>query len=192
MKICFATNNKNKIKELRVLAGEKHEILSLSDISCFDELPETKDTLAGNSEQKARFIFENYGVACFADDTGLLVEALNQAPGVYSARYAGPECDSEKNMQKLLFEMQDVENRKAKFQTVITYIDKKGVATAFEGEIKGTIAKKKSGTDGFGYDPLFIPENQTKSFSEMSMNEKNSVSHRARAVKKLIEFLNTL
>ena len=191
MKICFATNNKNKLKEIRSSVGNSHEILSLEDIGCTEELPETQNTLEGNSLQKAKHIANKYKVACFADDTGLLIESLNGNPGVYSARYAGEPSDSEKNMDKVLLELESKENRKAKFQTVITLIID-GNETQFHGEVLGTIRKERSGEDGFGYDPIFEPIGYDITFSEMEMTQKNEISHRGIAVKKLIKHLNTL
>jgi XTP/dITP diphosphohydrolase len=188
MKICFATNNENKLKEIRKSVGNKHEILSLKDTGCFEELPETCDTLEGNSLQKAAFVSNKYKVNCFADDTGLIVKSLNNAPGVYSARYAGEPSNSENNMNKVLDELEGVDDRSAKFRTVITLIleDKE---TQFDGEVLGEITSSKSGQDGFGYDPIFKPIRYDITFSEMNMEEKNKISHRGIAVRKLIEYL---
>ena len=188
MKICFATNNENKLKEIRKAVGDKHEILSLKDIGCSEELPETGDTLEENSLEKASFVATKYKVNCFADDTGLLVTALNDAPGVYSARYAGEPSNSENNMNKLLLELKNKTDRGAKFRTVITLIiaDKQ---CQFDGEVYGEITKTKSGKDGFGYDPIFEPKGYDITFSEMNMEEKNKISHRGIAVRKLIEHL---
>ncbi len=191
MKICFATNNQNKLKEIISLVGNEHEIVSLSDIACFEELPETCDTLEGNSLQKANFIFEKYKIACFADDTGLLVEALDGAPGVYSARYAGLPSDPEKNMNKLLLALENTENRNAMFKTVITLITETGDQLYFDGEVAGEITYSRSGADGFGYDPIFKPKGYEITFSEMDMSIKNKISHRGLAVKKLIQYLKT-
>lgn len=191
MKICFATNNKNKLNEIRAAVGDKHEILSLEDIGCREELPETSDTLEGNSIQKADFIASKYKVNCFADDTGLLVATLNDAPGVYSARYAGEACNSEDNMNKLLTELKNKTDRTAKFRTVITLIIDEQ-KTQFDGEAHGVITESKSGQEGFGYDPIFLPKGYNTTFSEMTMEEKNKISHRGIAVQKLIEHLNTL
>jgi XTP/dITP diphosphohydrolase len=192
MKICFATNNNHKLTELQAIIGNDFELVSLKDIGCTEELEETSDTLEGNSFQKANYVFQKYKIACFADDTGLLVESLNGAPGVYSARYAGEPSDAEKNMKKLLEELKNFENRSAKFKTVITFINQEGSVKAFEGEVSGEITKNKSGKDGFGYDPIFKPENYDITFSEMNMSEKNTISHRGRAVKKLTEYLKSL
>jgi XTP/dITP diphosphohydrolase len=188
MKICFATNNPNKVQEIQQLLGEDFEILSLKDIGCEEELAETQDTLEGNSEQKARYVHEHYNVNCFADDTGLEVSALGGAPGVYSARYAGPQRSSEDNMRKLLAELKGKEDRSAQFRTVITLIVD-GVQHQFEGIVRGQIAQQQSGEEGFGYDPLFVPEGYDISFAQMDMQEKNRISHRGRAVHKLVDFL---
>ena len=188
MKICFATNNKNKLKEIRFALEDSFEVLSLEDIGCYEELPENQETLEGNSKEKAQFVYDKYQIACFADDTGLEVDALDGRPGVYSARYAGPACDSEQNMQKLLEEMNTSTNRTAKFRTVITLITPE-ITQFFEGSAEGEITKQKSGSGGFGYDPIFSPKGYDRTFSEMTMEEKNAISHRGLAVKKLISFL---
>lgn len=190
MKIVFATNNQNKVREIKSILGEGFEILSLKDIGCKEELPETQETLEGNAFQKARYVADNYGVNCFADDTGLEVEALNGAPGVYSARYAGEQCSAEDNMTKMLAELQNKENRTAKFRTVIALV-LDGEEHAFEGKVEGDITMSKSGSDGFGYDPIFRPSGYDVTFSEMSMGEKNSISHRGKAVAKLAEFMKS-
>lgn len=189
--LVFATNNKHKLDEVRKITSGLVNIVSLEDIDCHDDIPETSDTLEGNALQKAEYIKEHYGLDCFADDTGLEVEALNNAPGVFSARYAGPGHDSESNMNKLLEEMNNIENRKARFRTVIALLlnDKQYV---FEGIVNGEITKEKRGTTGFGYDPIFIPDNYTQTFAEMGNDIKNTISHRAEAVKKLSAFLSTL
>lgn len=188
MKLVFATNNQNKVNEIKSLLGEGVEILSLKDIGCNEELPETQETLEGNALQKARYVADNYHVNCFADDTGLEIESLNGAPGVYSARYAGEQCTAEDNMTKILAELEGKENRKAKFRTIVALI-LKGEEHSFEGIINGSITLNKSGSDGFGYDPIFQPNGFDGTFSEMSMAEKNAISHRGKAVAKLIEFL---
>lgn len=188
-KIVFATNNQHKLEELRSLTSGKVEILSLNDISCHDDIPETSDTLEGNALQKARWIKERCGHDCFADDTGLEVEALNGAPGVYSARYAGDGHDSEANMRLLLHNMEGKDNRNARFRTVIALIED-GKEMLFDGIVKGTITEKPSGNNGFGYDPVFQPEGFDVTFAEMPSESKNSISHRGRAVKKLIEYFN--
>jgi XTP/dITP diphosphohydrolase len=186
--ICFATNNKNKLAEVRAKIGSGFNILSLNDIGCFEELPETKDTIEGNSEQKASYVFNKYHVNCFADDTGLEVSALNGAPGVYSARYAGTGCTSEDNMSKLLSELKGVKNRKASFKTCITLIFE-GKKHIFTGEVKGFILEERTGEKGFGYDPIFMPEGYNVSFAQMSIEEKNAISHRGVAVGDLADFL---
>lgn len=188
MKICFATNNDHKIKEVQALLGSTFHIVGLMDIGCNEELAEDQDTLEGNSLQKARYVYDHYRVPCFADDTGLEVQALNGAPGVYSARYAGHQRSAEDNMNLLLAKLAAKENRKAQFRTVVTLITGAGV-NQFEGVLKGEILKEKRGTEGFGYDPLFLPDGHTKTLAEMSLAEKNTLSHRARAVHALTLFL---
>ena len=191
MKIVFATNNPNKLKEIQALIPNGIEIVSLKEIGCTEDIPETGDTLEANAFQKAHYIKEYYGYDCFADDTGLEVEALNGAPGVYSARYAGAERSAEANMDKILNELQGKENRKAKFRTAIA-LTLNNEEHLFEGEINGHISKVKQGNEGFGYDPIFMPENEKRSFAQMSMEEKGTISHRGRAVKKLVAYLNNL
>lgn len=188
MKIVFATNNKHKLEEISRLLEGKHEIVSLSSIGCYDDIPEDQDTLEGNALQKARYIKEHYGLDCFADDTGLEIEALNYRPGVYSARYAGPAKDSLANMNKVLSEMQHHTNRKARFRTIIALI-LEGKEYLFEGRVDGNILTEKHGDAGFGYDPIFQPEGFEVSFAEMPMDEKNKISHRGKATQKLAEFL---
>ncbi len=189
MKLVFATNNAHKLQEVSAILGDKVELLSLKAIGCNDDIPETADTLEGNALMKARYIHERYHCDCFADDTGLEVEALNGAPGVYSARYAGVAHDSEANMQKLLKELNGKENRKARFRTVIALIlDNKEYL--FDGIVNGEIVKEKRGGSGFGYDPIFVPEGETETFAELGEEKKNLISHRARAVQALQEFLN--
>ena len=188
-KLVFATNNAHKLEEISAILGEKVELLSLKDIHCEADIPETADTLEGNAMLKAEYIHEHYGLDCFADDTGLEVEALNGAPGVYSARYGGGEGhNSEANMQKLLQNMQGVSNRKAQFRTAICLI-LDGKKHLFEGIVKGEIIKEKRGGSGFGYDPIFMPEGYDKTFAELGNETKNKISHRARAVEKLCRFL---
>ena len=189
MKLVFATNNQHKLDEIRKITNGLTEIVSLAEINCHDDIPETADTLEGNALQKARYIKEHFGSDCFADDTGLEVEVLHNAPGVFSARYAGPGHDSEANMNKLLQELQDKDNRKARFRTVIALI-LNGKEYLFEGIINGTIAREKRGGSGFGYDPLFVPDNYSQTFAEMGNDIKNQISHRAQAVKKLTTFLS--
>lgn len=187
-KIVFATNNKHKLDEVRAILSEDYEVVSLAELNCFDDIAETASTLEGNAQIKARYISEKYGCNCFADDTGLEVEALNGEPGVYSARYAGEANDAHANMNKLLLKMQNETNRKACFRTVIALI-LDGKEYFFDGRIDGNIANSPKGTAGFGYDPIFIPNNYNLSFAELGSDEKNKISHRALAVKKLVEFL---
>ncbi len=187
--ICFATNNKHKLEEINTLLRNEIKVFGLEEIGCTEELAEEQETLEGNSLQKAQYVFGNYGVSCFADDTGLEVEALNGEPGVYSARYAGSQRSAEDNMNLLLTNLQSKVNRKAQFRTVITLITPEG-KNQFEGVLKGTIIKDKRGGGGFGYDPIFLPEGNSKTLAEMSMEEKNMMSHRARAVEKLILFID--
>ena len=188
MKLVFATNNKHKLQEVRDIVGDRVEVLSLADIDCHDDIPETADTLQGNALIKARHIYEKYGFDCFADDTGLEVEALDGAPGVYSARSAGEECDSEANMRKLLENLTGKTNRNAQFRTVIALIIN-GEEMLFNGIVKGSIATEKKGDSGFGYDPVFVPEGYSESFAQMSSEMKNSMSHRFRATQQLGDFL---
>ena len=196
MKIVFATNNKNKLSEIREILGESFEIVSLDDIGCYEDIPETGNTLQENALQKARYVHEKYHIDCFADDTGLEVEALGGAPGVHSARYAeGTDHDSEANMRKLLRELGNNNNRKAQFRTVIALLLKTSnqlISHTFEGKIEGHIALTKQGTAGFGYDPLFVPIGYQQSFAQLGMDIKNQISHRARAVKQLADYLKQL
>ncbi len=187
-KFVFATNNAHKLEEVSFILKNKIELLSMKDINCNVDIPETADTLEGNALIKARHIFENYHLDCFADDTGLEVEALNGAPGVYSARYAGDAHNSEANMQKLLHDLEGIENRKAQFRTVFALIID-GKEHLFEGIVKGVITKNRRGTSGFGYDPIFIPEGYTQTYAEMGNELKNKISHRALATNKLCNFL---
>ncbi len=196
MKIVFATNNKHKLQEIREILGPEFEIVSLGDIGCHEDIPETGNTLEANAHQKAEYVFNHYHIDCFADDTGLEVDALDGEPGVMSARYAeGTDHNSEANMAKLLDKLGDNTNRRARFRTVISLIRKEsdnGVCSrkyTFEGIVEGTISHEKHGTEGFGYDPIFIPEGHDKSFAELGDDIKNQISHRARAVKKLAEWL---
>lgn len=187
----FATNNKHKLEEVKKITNQLVNILSLSEIDCHDEIPETADTLEGNALQKARYIKEHFGYDCFADDTGLEVEALDNAPGVYSARYAGLNHDAEANMKKLLSEMEGKENRKARFRTVIALIWE-GKEYLFDGQIDGQIIREKRGNAGFGYDPVFMPDTYTQTFAELGDEIKNGISHRALAVQKLVSFLSKI
>jgi XTP/dITP diphosphohydrolase len=190
MKLVFATNNAHKLDEIRAILGNKIEILSLNDINCHDEIPETADTLEGNALQKAMYIKEHYGYDCFADDTGLEVSALGGAPGVHTARYAeNTDHDSEANMNKLLKELEGKNDRSAQFRTVIALL-LNGEQHLFEGIVKGDILTEKRGSEGFGYDPVFSPEQYSESFAELGAEVKNKISHRARAVAKLVEYLN--
>ena len=187
-KIVFATNNAHKLREVSEILGDKLQVLSLKNIHCEEDIPETLDTIEGNAHQKAEYIYNNYHVDCFADDTGLEVEALNGAPGVYSARYAGPQHNSKDNIRKLLADMQDKENRNAQFRTAILLIVD-GKKHLFEGTIKGKIIRSERGSGGFGYDSVFVPEGFEKTFAELGEEIKNKISHRAIATKKLVKFL---
>lgn len=186
--LCFATNNNHKTEEIRALLGPLFVLKNLKDIGCAEELPETQPTIEGNAFQKANYVFERYQVSCFADDTGLEVEALNGEPGVFSARYAGEQRNDRNNMELLLSKLADKKDRKARFKTVISWIDN-GRKENFEGIVSGTIVSAPRGSKGFGYDPIFVPEGSEKTFAEMDMAEKNLISHRAIAVKKLVNFL---
>jgi XTP/dITP diphosphohydrolase len=188
--LVFATNNAHKLDEVRSILGSRFTVKSLKEIGCEADIPETADTLEGNALMKARFLYEKYGVDCFADDTGLEVTALGGAPGVHTARYAGNH-DSEANMKKLLNELEKKSDRSAQFRTVIALIIE-GKEFLFEGIVKGTIAKEKAGDGGFGYDPIFIPEGFTQTFSQMGNDSKNHISHRALAVEKLYNYLNSI
>ena len=205
-KIVFATNNQHKLEEIRSILGEDFEVLSLSDIGCHEDIPETSDTLEGNAMQKAQYVFDKYGYACFADDTGLEVEALGGEPGIYSARYAALDGDdsishdSEANMTKLLRKLEGIENRKARFRTVIALITNAPLPIGeemgerlqlFEGIVNGSIIKERRGGEGFGYDPIFQPEGYDKTFAELGNEVKNHISHRARAVQKLADYLKS-
>lgn len=191
MKLVFATNNKHKLDEVRKIVADKFEIVSLAEIGCHDDIPETAETLEGNALQKANYIKDKFGFDCFADDTGLEVEALNNAPGVYSARYAGEAHNSEANMQKLLFELQGIANRKARFRTVIALVIGNETHT-FEGIVNGHIIEEKKGNNGFGYDPVFVPEGYTETFAELGDTIKNQISHRAEAVRQLNTYLSSI
>lgn len=189
MQLVFASNNKNKIKEMQLLVPSNITILSLEDIGCDVDIPETANTIEGNAILKANYVTENYGYPCFADDSGLEVDVLNGAPGVYSARYAGEERDDNKNIDKLLFELSEKANRKANFKTVIA-LNLNGEQHLFTGIIDGKIIHERKGTNGFGYDPIFIADGYEITFAEMSIEEKSTISHRGKAVKQLISFLN--
>ena len=191
--LVFATANENKVSEVRRLLEGQFEVKSLVDIGCFEDIPETALTLEGNAKQKADYVKEKYGFDCFADDTGLEVDALDGAPGVFTARFGGPKKDAMQNMNHLLNELrsagaEESMDRKAQFKTAIHLIVD-GAEIALEGICKGEIAKKRSGTEGFGYDPIFIPEGESRTFSEMNADEKNAISHRGRAIRKMTEWL---
>jgi len=186
--LVFATQNANKAKEIQGLLPSNYEVKTLADIGCTEDIPEEQPTLEGNALQKAKYVYEKYKVDCFADDTGLEVESLNGEPGVYSARYAGPEKNSEANMDLLLEKLNQKTNRNAQFRTVIALI-LDGKMYTFEGSVSGVIATKRQGNEGFGYDPIFIPNEGDRSFAQMPLEEKNKISHRGRAIRKLSEFL---
>jgi XTP/dITP diphosphohydrolase len=188
MQLVFASNNKNKIKEIQALVSDSIQIISLEDIGCTEDIPETAETIEGNAILKTNYITSNYGYNCFADDTGLEVEALNGAPGVYSARYAGEQKDANDNMNKLLSELKDKTNRNANFKTVIC-LNLNGTQQLFTGIINGKIIDEKIGTNGFGYDPIFIAEGHQKTFAQLTLEEKANISHRGIAVAQLIAFL---
>lgn len=190
MRLCFASNNAHKLDEIRPLLPATVQLLSLADIGCHEELPETQPTLEGNARQKAQYVWDHYGVACFADDTGLEVDALGGAPGVYSARYAGPQREATDNVAKLLRELGTQPDRRARFRTVVALVRGAADAQEFSGEVQGVIAAAPIGRGGFGYDPVFVPgEGDGRTFAEMTLDEKNLLSHRARAVAGLVDFL---
>jgi XTP/dITP diphosphohydrolase len=188
MKLCFASNNEHKLAEVRQILNDRYEILSLQDIGCQEELPEEQDNMEGNSHQKAAYVWQHYGVNCFADDTGLEVIALNGEPGVRSARYAGPQRNNQDNIQLLLKNLQGNTDHRAQFRTSITLI-LNGQVHQFNGIVTGTIAEAPSGEQGFGYDPVFIPDGFNQTFAQMSAAQKNSISHRGRALQQLAAFL---
>ncbi len=187
-KIVFATNNKNKAEEVQALLGPAYKVLTLEDIGCQEDIPETAGTLDGNAKQKAAYVYNKYGMNCFADDTGLEVESLGGEPGIYSARYAGSQRNSEDNMALLLQKMEGKTNRNARFRTVVALVID-GEYSFFEGIAEGEITTEKSGVKGFGYDPIFLPKNQSKTFAELTKTAKNKISHRGKAVRKLINYL---
>ena len=191
MELVFATNNKHKLDELQAILGNSIKLLSLKDIGCDEDIPEEQETLEGNAAQKSFYIYNKFGYNCFADDTGLEIEALNGEPGVYSARYAGEEKSAEANMDKVLNRLFKINNRNARFRTVISLVIN-GVETQFEGVVKGRILEEKRGISGFGYDPIFQPDGFEKTFAEMDLTAKNKISHRGRAVEKLIQYLKSL
>lgn len=187
--ICFATNNKHKLEEVRSILGPDFRVLSLHDLAFNEELRETRNTFEGNSLQKAEYLFNQVKLPCFADDSGLEVESLNGEPGVFSARYAGNHKNDDDNIELLLKNLKGKLNRNAQFRTIITYIDQPGDHRVFEGIIRGKIIDEKRGSSGFGYDPVFVPEGHAKTFAQMDPIEKNTISHRSKAVKKLAKFL---
>jgi XTP/dITP diphosphohydrolase len=187
-RMVLATNNKHKVSELKPLLESRYQLRTLEQIGCKDELPETTDTLEGNSLQKAQYLFDHYKLACIADDSGLEVEVLNGEPGVYSARYAGQQRNDDDNINLLLEKLKPHANRNARFRSVITLIDEFGNPRLFEGIVNGRIIDERRGTDGFGYDPIFVPEGYDQTFAEISLEEKNKISHRARAIQKLLTF----
>lgn len=191
MKLVFATNNKHKLEEVKKIIGSEFEILSLSDINCVEDIPETQNTIEGNASQKSAYIFNKYRLNCFADDTGLEIEALNGEPGVYSARYAGEGCSFDDNIDLVLEKLKGVTNRNAEFKTVISLIIN-GDEHQFTGIIKGTMLKERKGISGFGYDPIFLPLDYKQSFAELSSEEKNKISHRGIASRKLADFLKKI
>ncbi|WP_319482863.1 non-canonical purine NTP diphosphatase [uncultured Draconibacterium sp.] len=191
MKLVFATNNKHKLEELQAILGDHFTLLSLKDIECFDEIPEEQPTLEGNASQKAYYIYDKFGMNCFADDTGLEIGALDGEPGVFSARYAGEDKNSETNMNKVLEKLTKINERKARFRTVISLVID-GEEKQFEGIVNGEILTEKRGDSGFGYDPIFKPKGFDQSFAEMDLEDKNKISHRGRAVQKLVDYLKKL
>ncbi|WP_026461623.1 non-canonical purine NTP diphosphatase [Adhaeribacter aquaticus] len=190
MKLCFASNNEHKLTEIRQLVGNQYEVLSLKDIGCVEELPEEQDTLEGNSYQKAEYVWRNFRVSCFADDTGLEVKALDGAPGVYSARYAGPARNNRSNMELLLKNLEGKSDRSAQFRTSITLI-LNGQVEQFDGIVTGKITEAPAGDKGFGYDPIFTPEGHEQTFAQMSSEAKNRISHRGRAMEQLVNYLKS-
>lgn len=190
MKVCFTTNNQHKLQEVREILGDSIQLLSLSDIGFSGEIPETHETLEENSLEKARYIFDRYAIPVFSDDSGLEVKALDQKPGVHTAHYSGSR-DAVANMQKVLHELGEESDRTAQFRTVMTYISELGKSDQFEGIVKGTVAAEMSGAEGFGYDPIFIPEGYDRTFAELSSGIKNQISHRKRALEKLVDHLKS-
>lgn len=188
MEICFATNNEHKLAEVQKMLPDTIKLKTLAQVGCIDELPETQDTLEGNARQKAQYVFDHFEINCFADDTGLEVEALNGEPGVYSARYAGEQRNNLDNIKLLLEKLQGQANRKAQFRTVVTLI-LDGEYFDFEGVVEGKITEEVRGKEGFGYDPVFVPDGYDKTFAEMTSEEKNLISHRGKAIAKLVTYL---
>lgn len=191
LSLVFATNNKHKLEELQAILGNEFLLLSLNDIGCTDDIPEEQPTLEGNASQKSFFVYNKFGKNCFADDTGLEIEALGGEPGVYSARYAGDEKSAAANIHKVLYKMAKIKNRKARFRTVISLVID-GVEKQFEGVVNGKILTEKRGNEGFGYDPVFQPDGFSQSFAEMDLADKNKISHRGRAVEKLVNYLKQI
>ena len=191
MELVFATNNKHKLGELQAILGDRIKLLSLADIGCNDEIPEEQETLEGNASEKAFYVYNKFVYNCFADDTGLEIDALNGEPGVYSARYAGEEKSADANIEKVLAGLFKIKNRNARFKTVISLVIE-GIEKQFEGVVEGEILTEKRGKSGFGYDPIFQPKGFLQTFAEMNLTDKNKISHRGRAVEKLIEYLKTL
>jgi len=191
MELVFATNNQHKIKEISLLINGSFHLLSLNDIKCNDEIPEEQPTIEGNASQKSHYIYEKFDINCFADDTGLEIEALNGEPGVFSARYAGEGCSFQDNIDKVLEKMHGEINRKARFRTVISLLID-GEEVQFEGIVNGIILTEKYGEDGFGYDPIFMPDGYGISFAEMTLEDKNQISHRGIATRKLVDYLNKI
>ncbi|MGB5358496.1 MAG: non-canonical purine NTP diphosphatase [Eudoraea sp.] len=188
MDLVFATHNENKLKEVRLLLPKDIRLISLEEIGCHEEIPETETTLKANAQLKADYITQHYGISCFADDTGLIIDALNGAPGVHSARFAGEEKDSKKNIEKVLFQLKNTTSRTARFKTTIALnLNKERVL--FEGAVEGTITKEKKGAEGFGYDPIFIPIGYDQTFAQLPIEIKNQISHRGKALQKLIAYL---
>lgn len=191
MELVFATNNKHKLEEIRALLEPRFQIRSLADLNFYEDIAETGTSLEQNADIKSNTIWEKFKLSCFSDDTGLEIKALNGKPGVYSARYAGENCSFDDNMNKVLAELSKTENRKARFRTVISLV-LRGKVHRFEGIVEGQIMRKKQGDEGFGYDPIFLPDGYDQSFAEMSSDEKNKISHRGRAVQKLVDFLRSI
>jgi len=191
MKLVFATNNSHKLYEVRKLISDELDLVGLKDINCIEEIPEEQETIEGNASQKAFYIFNKYGLNCFADDTGLEIDGVDGRPGVYSARYAGEDCSFQDNINKVLIEMEGMVNRSAKFRTVISLVIN-GQETQFEGIVHGAILNKGRGESGFGYDPIFQPDGFGESFAEMSIEQKNQISHRGKATRKLCDYLGKL
>lgn len=188
--VCLATNNKHKVAEMQAKLGNRFRLLTLADIGCLEDLPETTDTLPGNSQQKAEYVFFRFGVDCLADDSGLEIEALDGAPGVHSAYYGGPHRNPDDNIRRVLRELHGLADRSARFRTVLSWATTRGIVQ-FEGVLPGTIIDQPRGTQGFGYDPIFVPVGDSRTLAELAMDEKNAISHRAQAVQKFVNFLSS-